>query len=1248
MLLSFFALPASAEYQKAVYAQSPQFVKAILVDSPKTVDQGGKLQITLTVEAQAPLADTRKVYIYLNQGDVTWHVQAVQPMPAASAWKAGKSKLKQITVTVPKDVPPGDYKIIAGVYKETIQGIGKISVKGKQPSRLGMIITRGSMIDKYGVPHEWHINKAHALIWDGQAWMPAGGMFVYNRDWNVVKAQIDLLHRYGVDNIYLHLGVNQPYPWKTYSDDDYKFFQQTIDYLDELGFKYGVEFQALEAKGPGYYYPAPGPRKDVKDSGIVTVQQDRSLGGVFIVFDKTTGAVVQTGDVTAIERKTVTADVKVPKPGDYSVVFAIKREAPDMYSMYYWDDKYPNYLEVVRKHYSKVSMGPGFRFLVDPLWNEMNMNRDFFPAAETYYKQFAAWLQKRYGTLEELNAKWRPTGTPIASFDDASRLVGFERKAPPGAKSDLQYVIDPQKKTVYSFDLTVSQFNYDMQEFLGRSLLYYTCDIADQFKKLYNVPVIYKGFSDSDFWHINDTGTPYGHDGLGMETYGNGEPMLLFMAVHLFGELEQATKTTWLVVTETGEGNHMDNSPSRNKLPGYSSRLNHMYANFNAMLSGGAKGIFQFNMIPGDGADQPWSDAFISDPRQFEWLATYDRMLANAEKLVDYKPQVYYRFPGMYNPNTMNLWSEPANDYANFGGWWWREPVERSENDIWIVPSFSLRPETCNLIVNLESTPATERHKAELVKAIKDGRRLTMIGFRRDLGAIPEIDKYYEDNYEIDSDGRKFQSLRATPTSRVLAKTKAGQIWNLIDGNLQIVSKQVFGMHGYRPDNLAFGAEKNIEPYYGFMDQLFQTKLLNLGPDLYGFTYTDGTTPVTVIGLNRGVKGNRSISLKGGDKLEATYPANEKAGKNEGGKLVVELQPVDETFVKVSEWPQRDQNPWVRQGILINSTAAKDSVIIKGLSAENAVPVEAPKQALATAAKELAELPAANRASFEGLISKARAAIDSGKNTEAMAILSTQADDFYSHATPYIWVEAEDRIDSNFNYSRLGGIPGLGGGAFLGLETAVEPPSDTGWFAQYRIDVPKGGAYQMWVRENYMGYSSPSSWRIDDGEWMQASAQLLAEDPQVVTLYNAVEDTRQIFAWYHYGAAKLSEGRHTITLRVDKKRGKGLAVTMADDRQYAKLVDCFLLTQGGFTPSGNSKPRSITVNNQIPLLNIVKNASFEFRPIEGQKIPDGWEPSEESDKIRWQDAGWGPYNVMQGLSIDLGQRFAYVGQRCLA
>lgn len=1252
---------AHADYQRAVYPQTLPVVSAIRIEAPDSAKLGQMIKADISVTTARPFADDRSLYIYLVCRDEVRAAQVVQPSSPTHTWKIGTTRLKNVAIEIPKDVPAGDYTIIAGVYRETPEARAQMKVTGVTSDRPAKIITRGKMVDKYGVRHEWFLNNAHALVWDGKPWMPAGGMFVYNRDWNVVKAQIDLLHKYGVRSIYLHLGVNQPYPWKTYSDDDYRFFQQTIDYLDELGFTYGVEFQALEAKGPGFYYPAPGPRKDISASGRVEVQQDKTLGGYFAVFDRHTQQVVQTGEATVTDGKNVSADVKTPGPGEYTVVFGLKRQAPDMYSMYYWDQQYPNYLEVVRKHYSKVAMGPGFRFLVDPLWNEMNMNRDFFPASDIYYRQFAGWLRKRYGTPQKLNDAWKAalvypapgaSGSGVESFEQASRLVPMERKDASGGRI-LQYMLDPQTSHVLAMDLKHGQFNYDMQEFLGRSLLRYTSDIADQFKKLYDVPVIYKGFSDMDFWHINDLGTSSGHDGLGMESYGNGEPMLLFMAAHLFGELEQATKTTWLVVTETGQGNHQDNSPSRNKAPGYTSRLDHMYANFNALLSGGAKGVFQYNMIPSGGSNDPWTDALSADPRQLEWLATYDRILANAPHLADYKPPMYFRYPGLYNPNSMNLWSEPAHDYANMGGWWWREPVERSENDIWIVPSFSLLPDTPMFIVNLEDSPATERHRAELVKALKDKVRITMIGFRRNLGAIPEIDKFYEDAWATDSDGRKFQPLRPGPNSRVLGRNAAGQVWNMIDGNLQINSKEVFGLHGYRPDGLEAGGERSVEPYYGVFEDLLGVKLLNVGDGLYGFSYQDGATPVTVVGLGNDANHSRTLSFHtAAVGVKASYPAGESAGAESKGGLTVKLDPVDKTLIRVDEWPARDSNRWVQNGILIDSTKARDAVILRGLPAKDGVPAEAVRAAISSAREAAKGLPDIDAAALQKVIGRAQAAMDKGDLPAAMDAASTGVDRFFAQTIPYVWQEAEDRLKSNFNYSRLGGIPTLSGAAFLGLETAVEPPLDTGWYATYRISVPRDGDYQLWVRENYLGYSSPCYWRVGPakgagGAWQQVTQQLLAHDPEVVALYNAVEDTRQLFAWYHYGQTHLTKGTHLITFKVSQPRGKGLAVTMSDDRQYAKLMDCFVLIQGGFQPEGKTRPRQIVAKAAPPDENLITNASFEFRPDASQKTPPGWTRSEESDGLIWQDAGWGTYNVMPGVAMDLGQRFAYVGQRNL-
>lgn len=1167
---------ALAAYEAPDYARDTACVESMSARVPETAALGSRIEVSFTLTPKRPLDEDTSLYLYLLRDDKVYDAQVIRPDIDPGKCPPGQPRtIGPCSVSIPADLAPGDYEFRAGVYKENVCATGRIRLTGTPTGKRQVIVTTGRFVDKYGTPHYWHINKAHTLIWDGKPFIPAGGMFIYDRDWNLVKAQLDLLKRYGVRNIYLHLGVNQPYPWKNYSDDDYRFFQRTIDYLDDNGFTYGIEFQALEAKGPGYDYPGGGPSVDhVRESGVVSVEVKEPRSAVFLVTDNATGKVVQFGQARVVDNKTVEADVKLPKPGDYRVVFQVDKPGPDGFVMYYWDDKYENYVAKVRNHYSKVRLGPGFRFLVDPLWNEMNTNHGFVPSAPAFAEQFTQWLQDRYGTIDRLNDAWKPVGSRWPTFSAAGSTISIARIDDKSAGKLMQYCYSRSANRFYTIEACASQFNYDVREFIGRSLLHYCNDIADVFKQLNDVPVIYKAFSDVDWWHINDTGLASGHDGLGMESYGNGEPMLMFMGAHVFGECEQAAKTTWLIVTETGEGNHQDAVLSRNKSIGYTDRLATMYANYNALISAGAKGIYQFNMIGGRGMQEPWSDNLSRDPRQLEWLATYDRILANATALVDYKPAMYFRFPAQFNPCNMELYSEPCGDFYNMGGWWWREPIERSQNGLWIVPSISLAPDAPMFIVNLEKAPASERFASELTDAVRAGKRITMIGFRKDLGVIPAVDGYYTNQYAVNERGRRFQVLKPTPTSRVLGKTARGQVWNLIDGPLQINSEEVFGQHGYQPQDLVAGPEKGIDPYDGIFD-LLGVKLLDLGPNLTGFTFKDNGVPTTVVTA----RAKTTIAVPR-DAADCRYANGDKA---DGGAIT--LEPAPRTLTKA-------HYDWGPEGILIDSLNTTETLIITGVD-------------------------------------------------NIAADMSSTA----TGEAPCVWIEGEKPASHNFNYSWMGGIPAMSGNGFLALETAVTPPKDTGWYASYEFSAPKDATYQLRLRESCLSFSSPSSYRVDNGPWMRVTNMLVPRDIEVVTLYNPVEDTRQIFAWYHYGSVKLAPGKHTITFRVDEPRPKGTILTMANDRPYAKQIDCIVLIDGGFVPNGKQRPTTLGEGVEPPMVNLLPNPSLEF-DSNGDEKCDGWTPS-STDGLEWTKPGWGNIKVDGLFDINCSLKDSYAGLRAL-
>jgi hypothetical protein len=334
--------------------------------------------------------------------------------------------------------------------------------------------------------------------------------------------------------------------------------------------------------------------------------------------------------------------------------------------------------------------------------------------------------------------------------------------------------------------------------------------------------------------------------------------------------------------------------------------------------------------------------------------------------------------------------------------------------------------------------------------------------------------------------------------------------------------------------------------------------------------------------------------VKPGEQVDARYPDGSPAGEVKDGKLLLSLQPVDMKFVRANL-------PWAPEGIMVDSLAARDAVIIK-----TGDPLECGGSTPLWSAAE---------------------AMSSDRTPRRRRAAALQ-------------IEGEDPIAHNWNYSRMGAMPNMSGAACLALETAVPPPADTGWYAKYKFRAETPGEYAMWMRENLLGYSSPSSWKIDGGEWHEAPNTFVPRDIEVVTLYNALEDTRQVFAWYHYANVKLPAGEHTLTIRVAEPRGKNMLVTMADDRPYAKMIDCIL-----FSPRP-SEGEGSGVRASDPSDNLIKDNSLEFDENKDDK-PDYWSKSEESDKLVWTKPGWANYKIEGLVDINCGMRDSYTGQRAL-
>lgn len=220
--------------------------------------------------------------------------------------------------------------MVAGVYGEPQTAERPVTIKGNTEAPLPVIINTGTFVDKHGAPPRWHVNKKRTLYWDGIPFLPIGGMHIPDENFDTFKAQIDLLVRNNVRDVYWNVGhsTQMPRTWETKSDDRLRHFQRCIDYMDEAGVRYGMQFSGLQANG--YAYPLMGgkevafrilpgqhePRLERSNDqqwykdGKVHVAYRRIREGYYLITRAETGRIVDSG---AVE---VARDAQVGRRGE--------------------------------------------------------------------------------------------------------------------------------------------------------------------------------------------------------------------------------------------------------------------------------------------------------------------------------------------------------------------------------------------------------------------------------------------------------------------------------------------------------------------------------------------------------------------------------------------------------------------------------------------------------------------------------------------------------------------------------------------------------------------------------------------------------------------------------------------------------------------------------------------------------------------------------------------------------------------
>jgi len=155
----------------------------------------------------------------------------------------------------------------------------------------------------------------------------------------------------------------------------------------------------------------------------------------------------------------------------------------------------------------------------------------------------------------------------------------------------------------------------------------------------------------------------------------------------------------------------------------------------------------------------------------------------------------------------------------------------------------------------------------------------------------------------------------------------------------------------------------------------------------------------------------------------------------------------------------------------------------------------------------------------------------------------------------FVWWEGEGFKETNIPEPVNMHLPGnripeqqtkLSGGRWL---TPGGPESDTQNFVKYEIEVPKTATYEFWVRKFW--HHGPFRWRFGNAAW-RICDNLALHDETFLELHWCAN-------WVFLGEVALQKGRHAFHIEMLGNKGGG-------------AIDCFVLTEGAFTPRGKLKP----------------------------------------------------------------------------
>lgn len=788
----------------------PMTVKLSNAALPDVIEKNKDFTVTADLEWGQTIDFETTPYISIWQGDVLWGVIE------------GNTKLnnssKQISFTgkLEEDIPAGQYQAYVGTHwlqfdktagkQVTISGTDSIKSEYHKPMSYGYYYSK-----KTGRTQFWYILQSCTAVWNGEPYIPFGGMavlkYIYGysaandaankANFEQDKKDLEMVKASGINDLYINpvRGFNSIPTWAL----DY-----LLQYLEEEGWYYGIQIALGQtSQETQSYWPKATTRDyklaDVTEAGEATLEIKLPGGSspvdcIWTVVNDETGEMVDSGvgtaEFNANGNVEMTANVTKVGSGKNTIYFTPKTWSGTNLSPTpnFWNNTEESTNEHMREWLEPAAFGENLRMTVDHVGNEVgiyNSSESTRFTGDGYEELYEAWLKEKYGSIDKLNDAWKTTPA-VASFKEASYLVPVYT----ADGNEYSYYVDGSTGKGFKIDMKKSVIHADYLN--GRDAMYldFNNSHLEVVKEYLDVPAIYKHCALQRDYFINDE-LVIGLDGVGSEAYGS--PDKVTSSIGTTGaHAVQSARTSWNVITESNTNENVTGKYNDPDQHGYPS-LEAFHEKWVKCLDNGTRGIYDFLLVdrPDIGGNLGKAYSWVDNPSTIEYAKVTEEYVSDpktVEKLTK----------TMYQNDTFNV-------YPHHYNWWWnpneREVAVFSEDnnphqilkadDKWVIQTDDLYGDTRLIFVNLSDGPMTAQYGPQLSQFLNEehpDKRICVLGHRNDLGAIPEVDKYYTEEKVAISDSETVQVLNPIDGAEVLKTTEDGKPWAIKVGELYIVS----------------------------------------------------------------------------------------------------------------------------------------------------------------------------------------------------------------------------------------------------------------------------------------------------------------------------------------------------------------------------------------------------------------------------------------------------------------------------